>query len=102
MSDKQITLTPYLHAKPGAKAGEMIYALFPFDMGGGSSGYACLGQVEVTLPPPDVDPTAAMVETLEREIAATREASERKVGYLLEQISKLQCLEYRPEPSHAG
>lgn len=96
MSAKQITLTPFLHAKPGTKAGEMVYALFPFDMGGGNSGYACLGQVEVTLPLPDVDPTAAMVETLEREIVATREASERQVSYLLEQISKLKCLEYQP------
>lgn len=96
MSAKQITLTPYLHAKPSEKTGEMVYSLFPFDMGGGSSGYACLGQVEVSFEAPDVDPTAAMIETLEREIVSTREASERKVSYLLDQISKLQCLEYRP------
>lgn len=92
----KITLTPYVHARP-ADNGEMAYSLFPFDMSGSSAGYACLGQVEVSFDKPDVDPAAAMIASLEQQIAFERAESQRKVNHLLDRISRLQCLEYKPE-----
>ena len=51
---------------------------------------------------PDVDPRAVLINKLEEQIAKERADSQRKVNHLLDQISKLQCLEYQHEPSHAG
>lgn len=46
---------------------------------------------------PDVDPRAALIGKLEQQITKERAESQRKVNHLLDQISKLQCLEYQPE-----
>ncbi|MFD3300280.1 hypothetical protein [Aquipseudomonas alcaligenes] len=45
----------------------------------------------------DVDPRAVLIGKLEEQITETRAKCEREVNHLLDQISKLQCLEYQPE-----
>lgn len=46
---------------------------------------------------PDVDPRSVLIEKLEAKITEKRADCEREVNHLLDQISKLQCLEYQPE-----
>lgn len=46
---------------------------------------------------PDVDPRAVLIGKLEEQITKERAESQRKVNHLLDQISKLQCLEYQAE-----
>lgn len=46
---------------------------------------------------PDVDPRAVLIGKLEEQITNKRAVCEREVNHLLDQISKLQCLEYQPE-----
>lgn len=45
---------------------------------------------------PDVDPRTVLIGKLEERIAKERTDSQRKVNLLLDQISKLQCLEFQP------
>ena len=45
---------------------------------------------------PDVDPRAVLIGKLEEQITEKRAACEHEVNRLLDQISKLQCLEYQP------
>lgn len=93
---ERVTLTQFLHVKPHWNTGEPNYTLFNTDISGSGSGYACLGEVTFELDVPNIDPVAAMIEALERDVTKEREDSARKVNLLLDQISKLQCLEYRP------
>ena len=60
---------------------------------------ACLGvrEVEVEVEPFDVDPVAALVSALEDRIEQERADSQQRINVLLDQISRLQCLEYRPD-----
>ena len=44
----------------------------------------------------DADPRAALISKLEDQIAKERSGSLCKVNLLLDQISKLQCLEFQP------
>ena len=44
----------------------------------------------------DADPRAVLIGKLEDQIAKERAESLRKVNLLLDQISKLQCLEFQP------
>ena len=47
----------------------------------------------------DVDPRAVLIGKLEDQITNKRATCEREVNHLLDQISKLQCLEYQPDPA---
>lgn len=44
----------------------------------------------------DVDPRAALIGKLEEQIAEARARCVHEVNLLLDQISKLQCLEFQP------
>lgn len=46
---------------------------------------------------PDVDPRSVLIGKLEEQITEKRAECQREVNHLLDQISKLQCLEYQPE-----
>lgn len=46
---------------------------------------------------PNVDPRSVLIGKLEDEITEKRSECQREVNRLLDQISKLQCLEYQPE-----
>lgn len=46
---------------------------------------------------PGVDPRAVLAGKLEEQITEARAECERKVNHLLDQISRLQCLEYQPD-----
>lgn len=46
---------------------------------------------------PGVDPRAVLIGKLEEEITEKRADCQREVNRLLDQISKLQCLEYQSE-----
>lgn len=65
----------------------------------------CIGKVACSITYEDIegaDPRGVLIGKLEEQIAKERADSQRKVNHLLDQISKLQCLEYQPEPGHAG
>ena len=59
----------------------------------------CIGKVACAIAYEDisdVDPRVVLAGKLEQKIADTRAKCEREVNHLLDQISKLQCLEYHP------
>lgn len=60
----------------------------------------CIGKVDSSITYEDitdVDPRAVLIGKLEEQITNKRAVCEREVNQLLDQISKLQCLEYQPE-----
>ncbi len=81
----------YVHQLPGKAPTVEITDMTKYGWYG-----VCLG-VEVEVEPFDVDPVAAMVSALEDRIVQERNESQQRVNLLLDQISKLQCLEYQPE-----
>ena len=87
------TIKLYVHQLPGKEPTVEVSDMTKYGWYG-----ACLGvrEVEVEVEPFDVDPVAAMVSGLENQIEQERAESRRKVNHLLDQISKLQCLEYQP------
>lgn len=54
-------------------------------------------EVEVEIEPFDTDPVAAMIDSLQAKIERERGESQARIRFLSEQISKLQCIEYKPE-----
>lgn len=93
---KQTTMTYYLHVRPGDD-GQPIFALFSVDATKTIGEYACLGPVELSVDVPQVDPVAKMISSLERQIEAERADSQQRINILLDRLSKLQCLEHKPE-----
>ncbi len=81
----------YVHQLPGKAPTVEITDMTKYGWYG-----VCLGVV-VEGEPFDVDPVAAMVSALEDRIEQERNESRQRVNLLLDQISKLQCLEYQPE-----
>ena len=87
------TIKLYVHQLPGKAPTVEVTDLTQYGWYG-----ACLGvrEVEVEIEPFDIDPVTAMVSALEGQIEQERSESLRRVNLLLDQISKLQCLEYQP------
>ena len=88
------TIKLYVHQLPGKAPTVEVSDMTRYGWYG-----VCLGvrEVEVEIEPFDIDPVAAMVSALEDRIEQERSESLRRVNLLLDQISKLQCLEYQPE-----
>lgn len=97
---KQVTLTQYLHMSHGID-GTPRFDLYSCDISANSSfgDCACLGLVTVVVDVPQVDPVAKMIDSLEQQVERERADSQMRVNALLDRISKLQCLEYKPEDS---
>lgn len=85
----------FLHAKADGSR-----ALYDCDLSEWSESFGvCVGKVACTITYEDIedaDPRAALISKLEEQISKERADSQRKVNLLLDQISKLQCLEYQP------
>ncbi|MDV5862029.1 hypothetical protein QM298_14190 [Pseudomonas mendocina] len=81
-------------------------ALYDCDLSEWSENFGvAIGKVVCSITYEDIegaDPRGVLIGKLEEQIAKERADSQRKVNHLLDQISKLQCLEYQPEPGHAG
>lgn len=93
---KQVTITQFLHVMQGYD-GLPRFALFSNDVSADIAGYACLGPVELAIDVPQADPVEKMIDSLGRQIAAERVESQQRIDILLDRISKLRCLEHKPE-----
>lgn len=95
---KQITMKQFLHVQERSD-GNPSFMLFFSDYTGrpGFEDWACLGLVEFTVDVPHIDPIAKLIEGLERQIEAERVGSQQRINILLDRLSKLQCLEHKPE-----
>lgn len=93
---QQITMTQFLHVMQGYD-GLPRFTLFTSDVSADIAGYACLGQVEFAVDVPQVDHVAKMIDSLGRKIEEERAESQQRINALLDRISKLQCLEHKPE-----
>lgn len=89
------TVKLYIFQRPGEeqRATHLNMSAYPESYG------VLLGtrEVDVEVEPFDVDPTTAMIERLEQEVAQVRTDSQQRITQLHEQISKLRCLEHKPE-----
>lgn len=89
------TITLYIHQRPGEeqRALHLDMSAYPEHYG------AMLGtrEIEIEFEPFDIDPTASMIERLEREVVSVPADSQRRITHLQEQIDKLRCLEHKPE-----
>lgn len=89
------TIKLYIHQIPGQEQRAWVYDLSKWPESYG----ALLGvrEVEVEFEPFDVDPVVAMIDGLEKQVEKERAESQGRVNLLLEKISKLKCIEHKPE-----
>ncbi|MDH4581416.1 hypothetical protein E8F20_05940 [Pseudomonas sp. BN415] len=88
------TITLYIHQLPGKEQRAEICDMSMYQSYGALLG---VREIEVEYEPFDVDPVVAMIDNLEQRIAQKRADCTRECNLLLEQISQLKCLEYKPE-----
>lgn len=60
-------------------------------------GYAVLGEVEVTVDVPQVDPIEKRIEALEGQRDKARAEYSRLIGHIDDQIQRLKAIEHTPE-----
>lgn len=89
------TVKLYIFQRPGEeqRATHLNMSAYPDHYG------VLLGtrEIEVEVEPFDVDPTAAMIKRLEQETIQVTADAQHRIAQLQEQISKLRCLEQKPE-----
>lgn len=89
------TVKLYIFQRPGEeqRATHLNMSAYPEHYG------VLLGirEVEVEVEPFDIDPTSAMIKRLEQETVQVAADAQHRIAQLREQISKLRCLEHKPE-----
>lgn len=71
------------------------YKLFQCDMS--EHGYICLGPVEVSFTPPDIDPVAAELESINKAITNLRADFQTKLEVLQERANNLLAITHEKE-----
>lgn len=92
------TIELFIHQKPGEPQKALTCDMSEYaEKSWGHGVLLGVREVEVEFEPFDIDPTQALIASYEAQVVKERADSQVRVNLLLDKISKLKCIEHKPE-----